>query len=140
MTSLGWFRQDNNCLSAPEVVRLARALRIPATHALGIITAIEAQLTAFSPKGDLRHVADMLSVWAQWEGDAEPFAIAFIKAVADDACCMRSWVERNEASQTAAEKNRLRQQKLRDKRRENKLVGREKPAKERALLTAPDNG
>ena len=126
MKALGWFRQDCNCLRAPEVVRLSRTLGIPATHALGIITAIEAQLSAYAPDGDLSYVPDMLSVWAQWQGDADDFAATFIKAVADNECRMRSWIERNEASRKAAENNRQRQQRHR--------------TKQSAPRTAPDNG
>ena len=92
----------------------------------GIITAIEAQLSAYAPDGDLSYVPDMLSVWAQWQGDADDFAATFIKAVADNECRMRSWIERNEASRKAAENNRQRQQRHR--------------TKQSAPRTAPDNG
>lgn len=117
MSGLGWFRQDSACASATEVIRLARALAISPITALGIITAIEAQLSFHAPDGDLNDVTDMLGTWAQWEGDHDAFAAAFVDAVTGGSGIMGAWLDRNSGPMGDAERARERMRRYRQRKR-----------------------
>ncbi len=123
MSALGWFRTDCTCLSAPEVTRLSRALNIPTAHALGIITAIEAQLAAYAPSGDLSDVADMLATWAQWDGDRDAFVREFMRAAANTDGIMVGWLNRNADAMNHINSNRERQRRFRAKRKSERSGG-----------------
>jgi hypothetical protein len=104
-----WFKVETGCLQSPEVIRLARALRIPRAHALGIVVAVEAMLTSHTPDGDLYQIADLL---AESLGVAPDDEERWVSAVLD--CMSRgdgiahAFLERNQSAFESATKARQR--------------------------------
>lgn len=115
---MAWIESHQSLRNHPKLARLARQLGIPKPQAVGHLMYLWWAAVDYAPDGDLSALeVEEIAEMADWQGDAQAFYAALVKAefIDVDPCRIHDWEQYGGRLLTKREANAERQRKHRER-------------------------